>query len=45
MNQRPNPSDVPQELVELIKKEETWDNLCEQWDRIYPTNPVSDIED
>jgi hypothetical protein len=32
------PSDVPQELIEIIKGH--WEWLCQQWDAKYPDNPV-----
>lgn len=41
----PDPSEVPDQLVELIKEEETWQQLCNEWDRMYPDNPVSSEEE
>jgi hypothetical protein len=38
MDRRPTPSDVPQELIEIIKGH--WDWLCQQWDAKYPDNPI-----
>ena len=44
MDGSPHPSEVPDELVELIKAAATWRNLCDEWDRIYPDNPVAGEE-
>lgn len=41
MDRHPEPSDVPEQLVAYIKQEENWRMLCEQWDRKYPSNPVT----
>lgn len=41
MDARPDPSDVPGEIVELINEEATWRQLCEAWDEMYAENPVS----
>jgi hypothetical protein len=35
MDRRPKPSDIPQELLDLIQVHWRW--LCEQWDAKYPT--------
>jgi hypothetical protein len=43
MDRRPKPSDVPQELLDLIKVHWRW--LCEQWDAKYPDNPVEGSEE
>jgi hypothetical protein len=45
MDQRPDPSLVPEELLQLIRNAETWKWLCDQWDFKYPDNPVSSTED
>jgi hypothetical protein len=37
----PDPDAVPTQLLELITQEATWRRLCEEWDRMYPNNPVS----
>jgi hypothetical protein len=44
MDDSPDPSEVPEESIELIKDEHTWQQLCDQWDRTYPDNPVADEE-
>lgn len=41
MDAQPDPSDVPNEVVELIMQEATWQTLCDEWDNMYPNNPVS----
>jgi hypothetical protein len=43
MDRRPTPSDVPQELLDIIKAHWHW--LCAQWDAKYPDNPVEGRED
>lgn len=45
MDREPDPSQVPEELVRLIREESTWKRLCEQWDAKYPDNPISSAED
>jgi hypothetical protein len=41
MDAKPDPSDVSSEIIDLIMEEDTWQRLCDQWDRMYPNNPVS----
>lgn len=41
MDEMPDPSDVSDVLIELIKNESNWQKLCEEWDTMYPHNPVS----
>ena len=41
MDAKPDPSDVPSEIIDLIEEEETWQQLCNEWDGMYPNNPVS----
>lgn len=41
----PDPSEVPNQLVELIKEEATWQQLQEEWDQMYPNNPVASKEE
>jgi hypothetical protein len=45
MDDDPDPAEVPDELIELITDEATWQQLCNEWDRMYPNNPVSEDED
>jgi hypothetical protein len=42
MDRRPKPSDIPQELLDLIQVHWRW--LCEQWDAKYPDNRVEGSE-
>ena len=42
MDARPKPSDVPDEVLQIIGRK--WALLCQQWDEMYPTNPVADDE-
>lgn len=44
MDDAPDPSRVPAELIEFIRAGETWQCLCVEWDRMYPDNPVADTE-
>ena len=44
MDDSPDPSELPKELIELIKAEATWQRLCEQWNRMYSENPVAGDE-
>lgn len=45
MDARPKPSDVPADLLALIREESHWTWICEQWDAKYPANPVVTNED
>jgi hypothetical protein len=45
MDAAPDPSQVPQELIELIIEEVTWQWLCDEWNRLYPNNPVFEDEE
>jgi hypothetical protein len=45
MDDDPDPSDVPEELIELVTEETTWQQLCDEWDKMYPNNPVSEDEE
>jgi hypothetical protein len=38
----PDPADVPEELMQLITNATTWRQLCDEWDRMYPNNPVNE---
>lgn len=44
LDDSPDPSEVPQELLELITADANWQRLCDEWDRMYPNNPVSGEE-
>lgn len=40
----PDPSEVSDELIELIEGEANWKLLCDEWDKMYPDYPVSGEE-
>jgi len=42
MDARPHSSDVPAALIQSIECH--WTLLCQQWDAMYPSNPVADPE-
>jgi len=44
MDDSPDASEVPSELVALVKSEANWQRLCDAWDRMYSDNPVSSEE-
>jgi len=43
MDDGPDPRDIPQELKELITNPDTWHQLCDEWNRMYPSNPVVEL--
>lgn len=45
MDAQPDPSDVSSELIDLIREEAIWQRLCDEWDGMYPNNPVSGEEE
>jgi hypothetical protein len=44
MDDSPDPSQVPGVLIDQIMAEKTWQQLCDAWYRMYPRNPVADVE-
>lgn len=44
MDDTPDPSEVSAVLIELIKAEATWQRLCDEWNQMYPDNPVAGNE-
>ncbi len=44
MDDSPDPSEVPDELVALVESEANWQQLRDTWDEMYPDNPVSGQE-
>ena len=44
MDDSPDPSQVPGVLIDQIMAETTRQQLCNAWDRMYPRNPVADLE-
>lgn len=45
MDRSPDPGEVPNDLLEHVKRNENWTVLCDEWDRKYPTNPVARDDD
>lgn len=45
MDRQPDPSEVPEALIEFLKGDEVWKQLCEAWDRKYPGNKVGGASD
>lgn len=41
---RPDPDDVPVEIINLIKVPETWTSICREWDKKYPKNSVHETD-
>ncbi len=44
MDGEPDPSAVPADLLDLIEEEATWQQLGDEWDQMYPNNPVVESE-
>lgn len=44
LDDEPDPAEVPGELIELVTEEATWQRLCDEWDEMYPSNPVAEDE-
>jgi len=44
MEDVPDPSKVPAELIEYITGDEAWQQLRDKWNEMYPENPVEDDE-
>ena len=42
---RPDPADVPVQIVNLIEDAANFQALCDKWDEMYPGNPVDGSED
>jgi hypothetical protein len=40
MDDEPDPADVPASLLKIVRAETNWQQLCEQWNAMYPGNPV-----
>ncbi len=41
MDDSPDSSEVPSELVALVKSVAKWQRLCHEWDQMHPDNPVA----
>lgn len=42
MDRKPSPAEVPQELLDHVR--DNWDWACDNWDTMYPDNPVQGDE-
>jgi len=40
MDEKPSPSEVPRQILRLVKEKNNWNRLCKEWDNLYPSNPV-----
>ena len=40
MDRRPDPAELPAELLAVVRSAANWATLCREWDRKYPANPV-----
>jgi hypothetical protein len=40
MDDDPDPVEVARQIVELIQRADTWQRLRNEWNRMYPNNPV-----
>lgn len=45
MDAEPDPEEVPDALVNFIKDGAQWLELRDQWDSIYPANPIESEEE
>ena len=45
MDATPDPSEVPDELLRILRKPTNWKWAIEAWDEMYPENPVAADED
>lgn len=45
MDATPDPSEVPDELLRILRKSTNWKWAIEAWDEMYPENPVAADED
>ena len=42
MDRKPDPSELPDDLLDFVR--DNWDWACENWDEMYPDNPVESEE-
>lgn len=40
-----NWAEIDPTVRQLIEDEDNWQELCDAWDAMYPTNPISSLED
>lgn len=45
MDRLPEPGEVPQEVLDFVKATANWQQLCDEWDKKYPNNPVHQQDD
>ena len=45
MDAEPDPDDVPEALVKIIRSATNWQTLREQWDSMYPHNLIESEEE
>jgi hypothetical protein len=45
LDSTPSSKGVPKKLLDHVFADEAWDELCRQWDLMYPNNPVGGDED
>lgn len=45
MDAVPDPAQIPPELIEIVRGDVNWRRLCQEWDRMYPQNPVLETEE
>jgi hypothetical protein len=45
MDARPDPADVSSESIDVIMEDDAWQQLRDEWDAMYPNNPVSSDDD
>ncbi len=44
MDAEPDPDDVPKALVKVVKGATNWQTLRDEWDSMYPENPIDSEE-
>lgn len=45
MDVEPDPDQVPEALVKFIKDQARWQELSDEWDSMYPENPIESEEE
>ena len=45
MDAVPDPAQIPPELIEIVRGDVNWRRLCQEWDHMYPQNPVLETEE
>lgn len=45
LDKLPDPSEVPKLLLNFIRRQAIWEEICTAWDDKYPDNPVSSNEE